>query len=132
LFEEILKISRMSTLEYINIVGEYNYHVHGSNIDPDIYNRGYSQEAIKIMEQRATPKEIVSCNLKITKPLEDFQFKGFDYVYGLYNHFKSGILPFDGPLSEQPARIIEIFNLFTQLENEAQERARKEQQANGK
>lgn len=122
----------MSTSEYINLVGEYNYYIIGSNIDPEIYNRGYSEEAIKIMEQRARPVEVKSCNLKITKPLENFKFKGFDYTFGLYNSYKKGQLPFEGPVSEQPSKIIEIFNIYNQLETEAQERAAKEQKANGK
>ena len=106
--------------------------MHGASIDPDLYTRGYSEKQLEVMKQRVIPKIITSCNLEISKPLEEFSFTGFDYSFGLYDHYKSGNLPFNGPISEQPARVIEIFNLFKQLEHETQDRARKEQKANGK
>jgi len=127
-----MNLSTLSTKEYVDIVGEYNYNIHGSSIDPAIYERGYTEQQLEMMEKQAIPKTIQSCNLSISKPLEEFSFAGFDYTYGLYSHYKKGILPFSGPVSEQPARIIEIFNLFYQLEYEVQQRSLKEQKSNGK
>ena len=125
-----MNISRLSTVEYINIVGEYNFQIHGSSIDPAIYERGYTPAQLEMVKKTIIPKEIKSCNLLITSPLEEFSFKGFDYIFGLYSQYKKGILPFPGPLTEQPARIIEIFNLFEQLEHEYQRKVEKDRKTN--
>lgn len=38
--------------------------------------------------------------------------------YGLFQHFKNGVMPFRGSILEQPAKAMEIFNIFQGLENQ--------------
>jgi hypothetical protein len=66
----------------------------------------------------------------------NFKYPYFSYVLNLYSQYKKGSLPFPGSVSEQPAKIIEIFNVLEQLELEQQEKQRKavekEQKKRGK
>lgn len=51
-------------------------------------------------------------------------------------NYKKGTMPFPGSVVEQPAKIIEIFDVLTQLEQESEEKMRKklekEQKKRGK
>jgi hypothetical protein len=52
----------------------------------------------------------------------------FGYVSTLYLNYKKGTLPYQGSLSEQPAKVIEIFNTLDQLAQEAQVREQKKKE----
>lgn len=43
-----------------------------------------------------------------------------------FQQYKNGIMPFDGALLDQPAKVIEIFSLLEQLQAEREEKLRKE------
>jgi hypothetical protein len=132
-FEVAMGISGLSDSEYKNMVGHYNRLVYGTNIDQSIYDRGYSDAAIKEMEKRATPQTVESLNLRFTSALDNFELEGFDYYYSLYQYFSTNkALPFSGSLADQPAKIIEIFSLFNQLEQERELKLHKEAQRNGR
>lgn len=46
--------------------------------------------------------------------------------YRAYSAFKRGVLPESGGLMEQPAKWLEIFQMFENLESEAEEKARRQ------
>ncbi len=51
---------------------------------------------------------------------------------GAYEQFKNGVMPFEGTFMEQPAKAIDIFNLFAQLEAELVEKKSKEAKQSNK
>lgn len=54
------------------------------------------------------------------------------YVLTLHSRWEKGNLPFDGSVSEQPNKIVEIMTLIESLKFEQQEKAHKEQQDKSK
>lgn len=48
------------------------------------------------------------------------------YVFALFEQFQKGLLPFEGPFSDQPAKVVEAFNLIVSLREE--QRAQKEEE----
>lgn len=53
---------------------------------------------------------------------EDYKYHGMNHVVFLYNHYKKGVMPFKGCLTEQPNYIIDIFNLLDELYKEYDEK----------
>ena len=47
-----MQLSSLSSMEYADIVGEYNYHIYGSSMDPEIFERGYSEAQLEILKER--------------------------------------------------------------------------------
>lgn len=91
----------------------------------------YSEAQIQAMKaaqkQKFNPQ--TTLGLTFTKPFSEFHFDGFDFVAGLYNQFDShGTLPFAGPLTDQPNKIIEAFNVIKALTIEAENKAQAKQQ----
>lgn len=115
--------SGLSDYEVAAIIGHYN----GLNKDNDaLKKRGYSKDILKHLgKQKKTIVE--SLNVRFTDT--GIKYDYFNYVLTLYSAYKhNGILPFDGPTVDQPAKIIEIFNLLDALADEAQTKAAKEQE----
>lgn len=112
-------------------MGHYNKLIYKDEIDPKLLARGYSEDQLKqMMESRkgSGPSEVISCNLHLTGRLDRWKYFHFNYVMTLFNSYdKSGVMPFPGTLSEQPAKIIEIFDLLEQLKHEHNEMIRREQ-----
>lgn len=115
--------SGLSDYESATIIGHYNGL---SENKKDLKVRGYSDDMLKhIKKQKKTLVESLGVKFK-----EDgIVYPYFNYVVTLYFAYKnSGILPFPGSLVDQPAKIVEIFNLLDALSDEAQRRAAKEQE----
>jgi hypothetical protein len=79
------------------------------------------------------PSEIISLNLHFKKGLDNYNYEYFGYVLSLFDAYdRLGILPFNGCFSDQPAKIIEIFNVLDQLKTERQMKLQEEQQRESK
>lgn len=98
-----------------------------SEKDPriELTNRGYSQQQIESVLKSKT-NSTISSGLKFTKPTWHFEYSKLSYVLNLFENYERGVLPFNGSVSEQPAQIIEIFNLLASLK---QDQKRKLEQA---
>ena len=79
--------------------------------------------------QKSTMNELISCGLYFTGGLHKYDLPFFSYLLTLYEKYKQGTLPFPGSMSEQPAQIVEIFQVFDQLDFEKQEKIAREQAA---
>lgn len=84
-----------------------------------------------------TSKEVISLDVKFTCGIEHIYVEYFGYVVTLFDLYsKHGVLPYTGSLSEQPAKIIDIFNVLDQLYTEREkhqiEEHRKEQAKNNR
>lgn len=79
--------------------------------------------------RKGSPKELISCNLHLKGNLDQWEEPYFDYLLTMYNQYnKHGHLPFEGSLTNQPAKIVEYFELFNQLDMERQDKIRKEEE----
>jgi hypothetical protein len=104
-------------------------------VDPRLLDRGYSKEQIAVM--RATMKnggldETKWHNLKFTKELTEYQHPHFAYLMQMHDLYREqGVLPFNGSHSDQPAQILEYFDILSQLhmDREAKMRANQEREA---
>ena len=113
LIYRIKELSSLTYFEYIHLVGHYNKLLYKEQIDPQLLLRGFSEEQIKQMmdHKRTTVNELVSCNLHF-KSVVDWEYDHFDYVLTLFNQYnKHGTLPFPGSHVDQPAKIIELFEV---------------------
>lgn len=80
-------------------------------------------------KKRSSITELISCNLHFKKGLQEYNHPYFSYFMTLHQNYKLGVLPFSGSLSEQPAYIMEIFDIMDQLDFEKDKKIQQEQQA---
>lgn len=115
------QISSVSDYEFVCLVAHFNTLVGESNQTSNAeFDSRYTPAQITEMKRsRAkTFNPITSCNLRFTRPFEYLKFQSFGYVLTLYDNYKRGCLPFPGTVSEQPAKIIEIFSIIQKLYDE--------------
>jgi hypothetical protein len=131
---EINKISGLQTEEYIQLVGHY-YRIANGDKGDDLEGRGFSPAQIEAVRarQRATFNPVETCGLLFTRPLDSITFSPMEYALGLFLQFdRHGTLPFPGSLTDQPSKIIEIFNVLQSLRLEQESKARKAAEQNSK
>lgn len=76
-----------------------------------------------------TPIEIISLNVHFKKGVDSFNVDYFNFVIAAFDIYdKHGVLPYPGSLSEQPNKIIEIFNVLSSLKQERDQRTLEDQQ----
>lgn len=56
----------------------------------------------------------------------------FEHIMYLYDNYERGVLPFDGSPSDQPNKIVEIFNLIYSLTAEHKEKLRRQAEASSR
>ena len=125
-----MEVSGLSHWDYVNLVGHYHKLSEGELISPEVYEKGYTEAQIKHLEQRAKEQRgfnrIKSLDLLFQGSLQEYEYSQFNYVMTIYNQYKIGMLPFEGPLADQPAQIIDIMSVISQLQFEAEKRQRDE------
>lgn len=87
-------------------------------VDPTLASRGYSTEALAMVNARVAAPVVTSCGLKFTTQLSRFKYPYFGYVLTLFENYERGQLPFEGAVSEQPAQIMEILAALQNLKFE--------------
>lgn len=114
-----MKISSLHECEYAGIVAIYNMHTGDTVLDKELKSR-YTDAQLKELQKKKDEKNvgIESCGLRFTRPLDLFPCEKFNYYYTLFENYEKGVMPFPGSVSEQPAQIIEIFNVFKALRSE--------------
>lgn len=146
LYHRILSISELSTYEYSQIIATFYYH------NDDKF--GCDRKAAKFYkdDRRKNPKADEEHFRKMQGCVGErksvmYQFESIGYygclcrfrtnMYGFYwsayQAFKQGTMPYPGSFSEQPSKIIEVFNLLDNLvEDLREEHAKKESKKNGR
>lgn len=61
----------------------------------------------------------------VDRCLGNYYTPNIGLLYRAYQQFEKGVMPFEGPFLEQPARMIDMFGVFESLEAERQEAANK-------
>jgi len=124
-----MDLSTLAIPDYVNIVGQYNNIRLGNTVSPELLERGYNEKQLAILktQMKGSVKEAQSLNIKFTRPLEEFTYPLFGYIMTLYRKYTDGVLPFQGPLADQPAQIIEVFNTLESVEMEFKKAEMEEQ-----
>jgi len=115
----------------VHLIGHLNRLLLKDQDVDDLAKRGYTREQLDAMysamkqQDRKIP-EVKSLNVSFRTDLSDFNFPQFNFVYAMYSKYdKYGVLPFGGTHSEQPAKMIEIFDVIGAIHAEEEERLRK-------
>lgn len=124
LVHRIHSISELNNEDYVNLVGHYNHALAGGRdeIDPTLLSRGYTPEVLAATKKKVSIAPITSCGLKFTKHLSHFKYPLFGYVLSLYENYERGQLPFDGSVSDQPAQVMDIFSVISNIRFEQQKK----------
>lgn len=124
--QQILKISSVSTFDYINITGHYLTLLSGKREKVEILNeRQYPQHMIDAAMKGMKHPEVTVAGLNFKVPLTQFKYPLMSYVLVLLENYERGLLPFAGTISEQPSQIVEILNLIQLLKIEHQNQLEK-------
>lgn len=123
MYYRIYEISTISEYEYVSIIGNYN-NVGEDDEEQALRDRGFDENSIRYALKDKQGTSFKSLNVSFhTK--NNFKYPYFSYIITLFNQYKAGMLPFPGCLTEQPAKIIEIFDVLSQLQYEYEEKSRK-------
>lgn len=118
-----MDISSLTDNEYVAIVWTYNTI---GNVDEEqaLRDRGYTEQEIRYALGKAQFSSFKSLNVIFHKK-NNLNYPLLGYVLALFSQYDKGVLPFPGAMSEQPSKIIEIFDVLEQLKFEHQEKTRK-------
>lgn len=114
------------------LIGNYQ-NISGDDREQKLRERGYSEGQIKVAlaDNPAESKTVTSLNVRFNTN-QAIKYPYFSYVFTLYLRYRDGILPYEGPLTDQPAKIIDMFNILEQLQHETEVKQRKEAEKENK
>lgn len=128
---QIIKISTLSLYDYVCIKAHYTYISEDKfNCDEKIkkYGKRTGYERAKEMVQKENGCNQYFDNIKYyvdnigyKSCLCTFKHPDMNYYLTLFNQYDKGVLPFKGSLTEQPNKIVEVFNLITGLKAEREQ-----------
>ena len=126
LYLKCLDISILSDYDRASIVAQYNSLYKRETIDPKIF-KNRTEAQIKYLRKTMGTTTQISCNLEFTKDFKEYpEYGHFNFIMMASHTFnKSGIPPFSGSLSEQPAQIMDILEILFELDSEREEDARR-------
>jgi hypothetical protein len=81
--------------------------------DLDLLKRGYTEKQIKALKKPDKFTNIMGLTYK--QSLTKYVYHNMNYICLLLDNYEKGNLPFDGPISEQPAQCIEIINIMASV-----------------
>lgn len=119
----------MSFWEYANIVGHYNRLVKEDKVDPRLLAKGFTPEQIEAMQSKMSkkPSEWISLDLHFKGNIDRWEYPIFNHIITLFDQYdRNGVLPYPGAHGEQPAKIIELFQIFEQLKIERENKLHEE------
>ena len=130
IYYRIFESSGLTDFEYISLVS--NYHVTEKDDERSaLESRGYKKEQIDYILKKKPKESFRSLNIEFSNKTR-LRYEYFLYCLILHDNYKRGILPFPGSMSDQPNKIIEIFLVLDQLQQEAEEKMRKKIQKENK
>jgi hypothetical protein len=114
-----MDVSSVSTLDYINLTGNYLALLTGSKDNTqELLDRGYTEAQIKSAQANKYVPEVKINGLKFTAPLTNFRYPIMGYVLYLHQNYEKGLLPYPGSVSEQPGQIMDILALLQSIKSE--------------
>lgn len=130
-----MSISTLSSYERACIVGNYQFLGAQDTIDPKIKSMGYSPEQLAMLEKKTITKQYTanSCGLKLTGDYKQFVEPSLGYyLEAFYAYDNQGVLPFPGSFTEQPSKILDIFEILKQMQSEEENKIRQQIERNQK
>lgn len=110
---KIMEISSISNIDFVNITAHFTCMFTGEKDNTqELRDRGYTDEAIKSLSKVKSVVDVRTMGLCFKKQLYSFKYELMPYVTILLENYEKGNLPYAGPISEQPAQVIEILNLM--------------------
>ena len=114
----------MTEYERVILIGHYLSFSVNNDIDPRLLKRGFTDEQIQQIREHMGENSAVGLNLKFTRDLKEFVHPQFDFIYNMYDAWKThNVLPFRGSYTEQPNKIIEHFSTLDGLSHESEKKA---------
>ena len=112
----------------MSLIANFNFLASGSKDKrKELKQRGFTEQQIEASLPTGEGKEI-SLNIVFKNGFESFKCDEISYLLETHSAFEKSMLPFAGSFSEQPAKVIEVFQLISALKQERDDRARKEQE----
>ena len=125
MYQAIDQISGLTGFEYISLIGHYHKVLTKEEVDPRRLQRGYTEEQLKALKSSVKGKtsEFISLDVHFKCDLSRFDVDYFNYAMVSFDVYdRHGVLPYNGSLSDQPNKIIEIFNVLGSLKNEREKK----------
>jgi hypothetical protein len=119
-----MEYSSLTTYEYISIIANYN-RISKSDTEQKLIDRGFTPAQIKAALKDKSFKQATSLNVTFTEA-NNWPLSEFGFYLSLHQAYQHGTPPFPGSPIEQPAKIMEVFNVLDSLQAEAEQRARKQ------
>jgi hypothetical protein len=120
----------LSSFDRLCIVNQYNTVLKKKGSTATLNDRGYTEQQLKFLRKNLGSTMIHSAGIEITGDrslIPDYNHFGF-IITVFYSYQRSGQLPFSGGSAEQPAQIMEIFELLSELDAEREVDNLKEQE----
>lgn len=120
-------MSTFSSFDRACLVAKYNSQYVKQGIDPKIFEDRTEAE-IKYLRKTMGSSTFKSCGMMFTKEYKEFpDYNHYNFVMTVaYVFNKTGALPFQGNVAEQPAQIMEIIETINCLDMEREEDARRQ------
>jgi hypothetical protein len=125
---KIFEISSLDNVDFINICAQFVSLLRGEKDNlGELRARGYTEKQLASMQKTKVVSDVTIQNIRFTRPLTDFKYSKMGYVLTLLDQYEKGNMPFPGSVSEQPAQIMEIFNLLQGLKQDYRASLEKQQ-----
>lgn len=116
-------MSTLSDFEYVSIIANYN-NVDDNDEEQALRDRGFNENQIRHALKDKQGTSFKSLNVSFHTNIK-LKYEYFTYILTLFDLYKKGTMPYPGAMVDQPAKIIEIFQVLTQLQYEKEEETRK-------
>ena len=130
-----MTLSTISSYERACLVGNYHFLGNKDNIDPKIQSMGYTKAQLAMLEKQTVTKQyaVNSCGMNITGDYKQFIEPNIGYYLEAFSAYDNhGVLPYTGSFTEQPSKILDLFEIFKQMQNEEETKIRKQIERNQK
>jgi len=137
-YQKIWQISTLNTFDIICLKANFNYIAYDQfRCEQKIeeYAARSDYDHAKTLVETANGCGVIADDVKYT--VDGVGYKScfctykhplFDRYLFLYNNYHRGIMPFEGPITRQPAYLIDAFTILDNLKHEKEEDDRKNQE----
>lgn len=125
-----MDLASIDITEYVSIIAAYNK-INKDDTEEKLKARGFTADQIKYALSQQTFSPVRSVDVTFTAPIK-IECPQFNTYMQLHQAYKLGMLPGVGPVMDQPAKLIDVFNLLDVLIFEAEQAARKDAERKAK
>jgi len=142
IYQKVWQISTLSTFDLVCIKANFNYIAYDQfRCEQKIeeYAVRSTYEKAKVLVESANGCGVI--HDKVKWEVDGVGYKScfctykhpeFNRYLFLYNNYSKGIMPFEGPVTRQPAFIIDVFTILDNLKHEKEDDDRKKEEKENK